>query len=299
MAKQSLDELIEQSEEAIKKGGDLSEIEAEHHHKVKDQPKDKKEKIAEKIKEAKFESPVAKEPKGATAMDGKKASEVQPSEAEGEVGVKKPKPKKAKQGKEKIRSKKYQAAYALIDQKKKYEILESLELVKKTSYTSFDGNTEVHIRLLGKLGKPEQARGLIKYPHSTGKKTTIVILDEKIINEIIKSNKINADIYIATPEIMPLVAKLAKILGPKGKMPNPKAGTITNDPEKTKKDLESGQIEYKTDSYGIIHQIIGKVSGKSEELSDNLKTLLDVLPSDKIVSINLCATMGPGIKVQK
>ncbi|MDO8686673.1 MAG: 50S ribosomal protein L1, partial [Candidatus Berkelbacteria bacterium] len=170
-------------------------------------------------------------------------------------------------------------------------------LVKKTSMTKFDGNVEVHIRILGKNGKPEQVRGLLQYPHSTGKKISIVILDDRIIDEIEKTKKVEADIYLTTPAMMPKVAKLAKILGPKGKMPNPKAGTITADPEKTMKDMSAGQVEYKTDNTGNIHQVIGKVSGKVEDLEENLKELISVLPTEKIVSANLCATMGPAVKV--
>ncbi|OGD56286.1 hypothetical protein A2V71_04035 [Candidatus Berkelbacteria bacterium RBG_13_40_8] len=202
-----------------------------------------------------------------------------------------------KAGKAKIRSKKYQEAKAPIDAAKKYEIEEAIGLVKKTSYTSFDGNIEVHIRILGKSGKPEQVRGLLQYPHATGEKIKAVILTDKIIEEILKTGKATADIYLTTPALMSKVAKLAKILGPKGKMPNPKAGTITADPEKTMKNMSAGQVEYKTDDTGNIHQVIGKVSGKIEDLEENYKRLISVLPIDKIVSISLCATMGPAVKV--
>ena len=260
---------------------------AEHHGKKKDKEKTKKEKVEEKVKEAKFgKEKVAEEQIG-------KAERSKPEEAK-----EKPK-KKIKQGKAKVRSQKYQNALALINPQKQYSFVEAIDLVKKTSLSSFDGNVEAHIRLLGKSGKPEQIRGLLKYPHVTGRKVTVATLDDKTIKEIEKTGQAPADIYLATPAMMPKVAKLAKILGPKGKMPNPKAGTITDNPEKTKAELESGQTEYKTDSYGNIHQVIGKVSGKSEELEKNLKALLDVLPAEKLVSITLCATMGPGIKVQK
>jgi len=281
MAKDNLDDLIEQSEEALEKGEDLSNIEAEHHHKVKEGPK--KEKIEEKVKEAKFEKA--------------EKSENKVEETKEEIKEEKPKAKKAKQGKTKIRSKKYQEVKALIDANKKYELKEAIDLVKKTSMTKFDGNIEVHIRLLGKSGKPEQVRGLLQYPHSTGKKINVVILNEKIIEEIASSGKAPADIYLTTPQDMPKVAKLAKILGPKGKMPNPKAGTITADPEKTMKDMSAGQVEYKSDNTGNVHQVIGKVSGKPEDLEENFQALLAVLPIEKAVSVNLCATMGPAIKV--
>jgi len=254
---------------------------AEHHGKGKEKGKSKKEKIEEQIKEKKFEK------------EEEKPSDEVAKEAEGAE-----KPKKVKVGKAKVRSKKYQEVRALIDPAKKYEISEAFDLVKKTSLTKFDGNVEIHIRLLGKSGKPEQVRGLLNYPHPTGKKISVVILDEKGIVEIEKTNKVTADIYLATPEMMPKIAKLAKILGPKGKMPNPKSGTIAKDPEKVKKELEGGQVEYKTDTYGNIHQIIGKVSAEQKVLEENLKVLLAVLPGEKIIGITVCATMGPGIKVQ-
>lgn len=289
MAKDKLEELIEESEEALEKGESLGDFEAEHHHKVKEGPK--KEKLEEKVKEKKFER----------AEKAEEVSEKKKEKAEEEVKEEKPSlgthAKKVKAGKAKIRSKKYQEAKALTDPNKKYEIKEAIELVKKTSMTKFDGNVEVHVRILGKSGKPEQIRGLLQYPHVTGKKLDVVILDDKIIEEISKTGKATADIYLTTPKDMSKVAKLAKILGPKGKMPNPKAGTITENPEKTMKDLAGGQVEYKTDDTGNIHQVIGKVSGEPDDLEENFRALLLVLPIEKIVSINLCATMGPAIKV--
>jgi large subunit ribosomal protein L1 len=301
MAKNDLDELIEESEKAIEKGEDLSEIEAEHHHKVKEESKSKQEKIEERIKEKKFDKSEKQDEQISGESDNQEEKKETKSEKTDEKVTKdkKLKPKKPKQGKARVRSKKYQEATKLIDPKKKYDILEALELVEKSSYTKFPGNVELHIRILGKNGKPEALRGMINYPHNIGKTVKVVILDEKIIKKITDTKKTDADLYLATPDLMPQIAKIAKILGPKGKMPSPKAGTVTKDPEKTKKDLENGQTEYKSDNYGIVHQIIGKVNGKPEELQDNYKTLISVLPNDKIVSINMCATMGPGIKIQK
>ena len=292
MAKSKLDELLEASAEALEKGQDLGEIKADHHGKGKGKVKTQKEKVGEKVRQAKQKKDVEvkdveeQEKKASVPADKQEAKS---AEAKGEV--------REKQGKAKIRSKKYQVLYSLIDPKKKYEIVEALELVKKTSMTKFDGNVEVHIRLLGKSGKPEQVRGLLQYPHPTGKKIEVAVLDDKTIEEIEKSGKADADIYLTTPAQMPKVAKLAKILGPKGKMPNPKAGTIVEDIEKAKAELAGGKVEYKTDTYGSVHQVIGKVSGKSEDLQENFKELISVLPIEKAVSITLCATMGPGVKV--
>ena len=282
MAKQDLDELLAQAQETLDKGGDLSRIDNDQNGKVKETP-NKKESINEKIKKSRMESNQAEEE----------------AEAVAETEDKKGKKKKVKKGKAKVRSSKYIKALELVDRNKKYDIADALELVKKTTLTKFDGNTEVHIRLQGKTGKPEQVRGMISYPHSTGKKVTVVILDEALIEEIAKTGKAEADIYLTSPSNMSKVAKLAKILGPKGKMPSPKSGTISLDPEKTKAELEGGKVEYKTDSYGIVHQAIGKVSTKNEDLAQNFKALISSLPSERITSINISATMGPSVKVQK
>lgn len=290
MAKQNLDELIEASEEAVEKGEGLDVIAAEHHGKAKEKGKSKKEKVEEKVKEKKFLPKETEEVEEKRSEEGeKKASVAKSAETKGEG--------RKKLGKVKVRSKKYQDAASKIDRNKKYEIAEAIELVKKTTITDFDGNVEIHLHLLGKSGKPEQVRGLLQYPHPTGKKINVEILDEKTIAEIEKTKKAPADIYLTTPALMPQVAKLAKILGPKGKMPNPKSGTIVEDPEAAKKEMSGGKVEYKTDEYGNIHQVIGKVSAEIKVLEENYQSLMDVLPKEKIVSVTCCATMGPGIKV--
>jgi len=261
---------------------------AEHHGKKKE--KVKKKKIGEKIKEEKF-----KPQEKVAVVEEKIEKEEKTAEEEKE---KKPVPiKKKKVGKAKIRSKKYREVAALIDKQKLSDLPTAIELVKKTSLSKFDGNVEVHIRLLSKTGKPENLRGTLKYPHPTGKKIKVVILDEKLIEEIGKTKKANFDLVLATPAMMAKVGKLAKILGPQGKMPNPKSGTITENPAKTKKELETGMIEYKTDSYGIIHQVLGKVSSDLKVLEENFQALLNCLPKEKISSIHLCSTMGPAVKV--
>lgn len=293
MAKDNLDALLEQAEEKIEKGEALDEIETEHHGKAK-QESTKKHDVAEEIKKARMEANTSEE----NTEEVIKGEEVK-AENEKNPPAGEEKKKKTKKGKAKVRSTKYKQALELIDRNKKYDISDALELAKKTSLTKFDGNVEIHVRLLGKSGKPEALRGMITYPHSTGKIVNVVILDEKTIEEIAKTGKVEADIYLTSPSDMPKVAKLAKILGPKGKMPSPKSGTITLDPEKTKEELSGGKTEYKTDSYGNIHQVIGKLSAKPEDLVANYKTLISVMPVEKIVSITLCATMGPGVRVQK
>ncbi|KKQ18103.1 MAG: 50S ribosomal protein L1 [Berkelbacteria bacterium GW2011_GWB1_38_5] len=260
-------------------GGPISE-----HHGKKKEEKSKKKDVQEQIKEARY--------KKNEEMEDKET--VEAKSTEGDIL----KPKKVKIGKAKTRSKKYKEAHELIDPKKIYDFSEAVELVKKTSLSKFDGNVELHARLLAKNGKPETLRGTLKYPHLTGKKITVIILDEAKIAEILETKKIDFDIALATPALMAQVGKLARILGPKGKMPNPKSGTITADPEKTKKELEEGMTEYKTDSYGIIHQIIGKVSADPKILEENFRAILAVLPKEKITSLHICATIGPSVKVK-
>ncbi|MEK7143113.1 MAG: hypothetical protein AAB785_02795 [Patescibacteria group bacterium] len=270
-------------ENDIQKEGILGSPIAKHHGKKKEKEKTKKIKLEEKIKEKKFEEKKEVEEKVETKT----------------VGEETEKPiKKVKTGKAKIRSKKYQATFKSLDRNKKYPPEEAIELVKKTSISKFDGTVEIHIRLISRSVKPEQVRGILQYPHPTGKKISVVILDDKTIKEIAASKKTEADIYLATPDLMSEVAKLAKILGPKGKMPNPKAGTITEKPQETAKSLASGQVEYKTDAYGIIHQVIGKVSDEQKKLEENYRALVSNLPAEKNFSITVCSTMGPGIKVR-
>jgi large subunit ribosomal protein L1 len=281
MAKQDLDQMLSQAQDTLDKGGDLSKIDNDQNGKVKETVS-KKESINDKIKKSR--------------MEANQADEAAEEVVDGATGKK---AKKTKKGKAKTRSAKYTAALEQVDANKKYEITDALELVKKTSLTKFDGNVEVHIRMIGKNKKAEQVRGMIQYPNTTGKSLTVVILDEATIEEITKTGKADADIYLTTPADMGKVAKLARVLGPKGKMPNPKSGTITLDPAKTKAELEGGKTEFKSDSYGIVHQVIGKVSAKEEALAANFKALLAVLPVEKIVSINISATMGPSVKVQK
>lgn len=272
---------------------DLGSPMAEHHGKKKEKTQTKKSKLESQIKAEKYKKEVVSE----DVIEPKAEAEESLTKKIGKDSDSVKSKPKIKVGKSKIRSQKYKETLLMIDKKKTYSVNEALELVKKTSLTKFDGNIEVHIRLLSKSGKPEAFRKTLHYPHSTGKKIKVVILDESKIEDILKTKKTDFDLALATPGLMPKVAKLAKILGPKGKMPSPKAGTVTDKPLEVKKELESGLAEIKTDSSGIIHQVIGKVSINSNLLEQNFKTLVDILPKEKITSLYLCATMGPSIKV--
>lgn len=202
----------------------------------------------------------------------------------------------------KVRSKKYKEKLALVDRTKQYSQEEAIELVKKTSFTKFDGTIELSIKLLppkNKKVKLDAIRGIIQLPHPTGKVPKVAIIDEAMAEKIIKNKKTEFDILLATPEMMPKIAKCAKILGPQGKMPNPKTGTVTTDPEKTIQEIKSGRVEYKSDDTGNVHIAIGKISFDSKKLLDNLNALINVIGITKIQNITLCATMGPGVKVVK
>ncbi|MFH1173465.1 MAG: 50S ribosomal protein L1 [bacterium] len=203
-------------------------------------------------------------------------------------------PRAQKQGKAKVRSKSYQEKILLYDREKKYPLSEAFALLKKISTAQFDEAVEVHIRCLPK--KKIAIRETILLPHGSGKEKKVALFSDALADEI-KKNKINFDVLLAKPSVMPQWVMFAMIFGPKGLMPSPKSGTMTEDLEKTAAKIKSGQIECKADEKGNIHQIIGKVSWEDQKLEENFKSLYDGMRKYSPVSITLCATMGPGIKI--
>lgn len=203
--------------------------------------------------------------------------------------------------KTKTRSKRYLALVEQVDKNKKYAIDEAIELAKATSSTKFEGSVELHIKISDKKGKKkgidELARGIFNLPNGIGKTLNVVILDEDKIAEIFKTKKVDFDVAIATPSLMPKLGKVAKILGPKGKMPNPKTGTVTDDPEKVKAEIEKGKVEYKVDASNVIHQMIGKSKWENDKIKANMMAVLLALPKNRVQSVSLTTTMGPGIKL--
>lgn len=195
----------------------------------------------------------------------------------------------------KKRSAKYAKVLEHIEKGKLYTLDEAIELIKKTSYAKFDGSVELHLKLLKKKskGSTESTKSVLHLPHGTGKEKKIIILDEAKIEEISKTKKIDFDVAIASPELMPKVGKIAKILGPKGKMPDPKSGTVTSDPKKAIEEINSGKIEYRIDNSNNIHQIIGKVSWDNGKLKENAETLLGSLQKSRIAAAYLTSTMSP------
>ena len=225
----------------------------------------------------------------------------------------------------KRRSKKYTEALSKIEKNKVYTKEEAIKLVKMTSTSSFDGSVEVAMRLnLDTKKADQQLRGAIVLPKGTGKTKKVLVIakgekanqakeagadyvgDVDMLEKIEKENWFDFDTMIATPDMMPLLGKLGKVLGPKGLMPNPKTGTVTVDVVKAIEEVKAGRVEYRTDSYGNIHGIIGKVSFSDEDLLANLDAfvthIIKLRPStvkgDYVKNISVASTMGPGIKVE-
>jgi len=193
--------------------------------------------------------------------------------------------------KQRRRSKKYQAKRALIDKTKIYSLKQAIELVKKTSYSKFDGTITASL-IFKEVG--EQAK--LSLPHSTGKKIRVAIASDELITQI-ASGKIEFDVLLAKPEFVPKLAKYARVLGPKGLMPNPKNGTISAHPERRAQELAGGEIVIKTDrKQPLSHIIIGKVSYKTDDLVENLQVLIKTL-QNKLVKLTLAASMSPSVKV--
>jgi large subunit ribosomal protein L1 len=221
----------------------------------------------------------------------------------------KEKPKEEKKPIEKkVRGKKYQKATNLIDKTKFYPLDDAIELVKKTSYSSFPETLEAHVSLYPKF---LETKGTMVLPHGTGKKVLIlafgensqnckadIVGDEKTIAKI-SQRWVNFDVVLATPQWMPKLAKVAKILGPRGLMPNPKAHTVTEDLKGAVEKFKSGQTRFKTESKNpLIHQIIGRVNWPAKKLRENVLALISAIGQVKIKKLTLTSTMGPGVKVE-
>ncbi|RLC34471.1 hypothetical protein DRH14_02905 [Candidatus Shapirobacteria bacterium] len=191
-------------------------------------------------------------------------------------------------------SKKYLQAKKKIKQDKLYALEEAVKLAQQSSTSSFDGKIEAHILTAHQPGKIAE----ITFPHLKTADKKIVIADSSIIKQI-KDNKIDFDILVASPAVMPKLLPLAKVLGPKGLMPNPKNGTLSDKPEEAVKKLAVAKLVLKTEKKApLLHVVIGQVSQPTKEIVANLKELIKVVQANKIKKLSLCPTMGPSIKVK-
>ena len=222
------------------------------------------------------------------------------------------------------RGKKYVDAAKLIDRAKQYDVEEAVALVKKTANAKFDETVEAHFRL-GVDGRhaDQQIRGAVVLPHGTGKSVRVLVFakgekvdealaagadyagGEELIPKIQNDGWFEFDVVVATPDMMGVVGRLGRVLGPKGLMPNPKAGTVTMDVTKAVNDIKAGKIEYRLDKANIIHCPVGKASFTEEQLIENVNTLVAAITKAKpsaakgqyYRSVTLASTMGPGVKL--
>ena len=223
-----------------------------------------------------------------------------------------------------FRGKKYQNSAKQIDRAAQYESKEAFELICKTASAKFDETVELHVKLgVDSRHADQQVRGAIVLPHGTGKTARVLVFakgdkadearaagadfvgDMDMVEKIQKENWFDFDVVVATPDMMGVVGRLGKVLGPKGLMPSPKAGTVTPDVAKAVQEVKAGKIEYRLDKTNIIHCPIGKVSFGAEKLNDNFNTLMGAIIKAKpaaakgqyVKSCVTASTMGPGVKV--
>jgi large subunit ribosomal protein L1 len=223
-----------------------------------------------------------------------------------------------------FKGKKYQDSAKLVDRTKLYDANEAIDLVCKTSKAKFDETIELHIRLgVDSRHADQQVRGAVVLPHGTGKTVRTLVFakgdkadaakaagadyvgDTDLVQKIMTENWFDFDVVIATPDMMGVIGRLGKVLGPKGLMPNPKAGTVTMDVAKAVNEAKAGKIEYRLDKTNIIHCPIGKASFGAEKLADNFNTLMGAVIKAKpaaakgqyVKSCVIASTMGPGVKI--
>ncbi|MBE6065097.1 50S ribosomal protein L1 [Clostridium cochlearium] len=220
--------------------------------------------------------------------------------------------------------KNYAESVKLIDKSTLYTPAEAMELVVKTSKAKFDETIDLAVRLgVDPRHADQQVRGAIILPHGTGKKVKVLVFAkgekakeaeeagadyvgaEELVEKIQKENWFDYDVVVATPDMMGVVGRLGRVLGPKGLMPNPKSGTVTFDVSKALNDIKAGKVEYRVDKTSIVHVVIGKKSFGAEKLKDNFRVLMDAIIKAKpaaakgqyLKSVSVSSTMGPGVKI--
>jgi len=223
-----------------------------------------------------------------------------------------------------FRGKKYQDSAKLVDRNRLYDPKEAMELVQQTAKAKFDESVEIHVKLgVDPRHADQQVRGVVVLPHGTGKTLRVLVFAkgdkvkeaeaagadfvgaEELVTKIQSENWFDYDVVVATPDMMGVVGRLGKVLGPKGLMPNPKSGTVTFDIAKAISEIKAGKVEYRVDKTSIVHVGIGKVSFGTEKLGDNFRTLMEAVVKAKpsaakgtyLKSVVVVSTMGPAIKV--
>ena len=223
-------------------------------------------------------------------------------------------------------SKRYVESAKLMEKNKKYSINDALEIIEKMPKAKFDVTVELHVKLgVDSKHADQQVRGTVVLPHGTGKTLKVLVFAkgpkadeatkagadyvgaEELIPKIQNDNWFDYDVVVATPDMMGVVGRLGKVLGPKGLMPNPKSGTVTMDVTKAIADIKSGKVEYRLDKTNIIHLGFGKVSFGAKKLQENYQTILDAIIKAKpaaakgtyIKSVSVATTMGPGISIEQ
>ena len=222
------------------------------------------------------------------------------------------------------KGKRYLAIKSQIENTKLYDVEEGIKLLTDTAKAKFDESVELHIRL-GVDGRnaDQQVRGVVVLPNGTGKKVKVLVIAkgdkadeaekagadfvgaEEIVAKIQGENWLDFDVCITTPDMMGVVGRIARVLGPKGLMPNPKSGTVTTDVVKAINDVKAGKVEYRLDKFNNIHVILGKVSFGTEKIAENYETIMGAILKAKpaaakgqyIKNVSICTSMGPGIKV--
>jgi large subunit ribosomal protein L1 len=222
------------------------------------------------------------------------------------------------------KGKRYQESFKLVDRHHQYEAVEAIELVKEMGNAKFDETVELAVRLgVDPKHADQQVRGAIVLPHGTGRTRKILVFakgdkikeaeeagadyvgGEELVQKIQNENWMDFDVVVATPDMMSVVGRIGRVLGPKGLMPNPKSGTVTFDIGKAVSEIKAGKVEYRVDKSSIVHLPIGKVSFETEQLRENFSTIMEELVKVKpaaskgryLRSITLSSTMGPGVKV--
>lgn len=191
-----------------------------------------------------------------------------------------------------LRGKKYRLAVKDLDKTLVYPLAEAVEVLKKHAYAGFDASVDLHVKV-----KTENVRGTVTLPNGSGKTKKVALATDEVIEQI-AAGKLDFDVLLATPAQMPKLARYAKLLGPKGLMPSPKAGTVTSEPEKIQAEISGGRIEYRGDKNNVVHLSVGRVSFESAKLVENIQAILQALISAKVQSVSVAPTMGPGIKIK-